>query len=118
MFTDTAASSLEPIPAAASTPDLPWIETRPGSPYFVTDQGEPWTPIGQNDSLAWVELTPLFRRKDPAAVERHLDLDIAHRRTPRTDCGYSVYKVTSTTKENTSMPPASQWAWAYSIAST
>jgi len=49
-----------------------WIEVAPGAPYFVTDQGEAWTPIGYNDSIAWVELEGLFRRRDLAAVEAHL----------------------------------------------
>ncbi len=53
-------------------PALPWIEVAPGVPYFVTDAGEPWHPIGQNDSISWVELAPLFRRRDPAAVDAHL----------------------------------------------
>jgi mannan endo-1,4-beta-mannosidase len=42
------------------------------SPYFVTDDGRPWTPIGHNDAITWPELMPLFRRRDTAAVERHL----------------------------------------------
>jgi len=71
MFNDlVSAEGLGPAPRAASR--LPWIETRPGLPYFVTEAGEPWTPIGQNDSIAWVELAGLFRRKDVAAVEKHL----------------------------------------------
>ncbi len=53
-----------------------------------------------------------------ATIEPHLDADAAHRRVLLTDCGYSVYSTSSTTNENTSMPPASQWACAYSIAST
>jgi len=50
----------------------PWIETRPGIPYFVTEDGAPWTPIGQNDAISWPEMAGLFRRRDLAAVERHL----------------------------------------------
>ncbi len=53
-----------------------------------------------------------------AAVDPACERDGRHRCVPRIDCGYSVYKVSSTTKLNTSMPPASQWACAYSIAST
>ncbi len=48
------------------------IETRPGLPYFVTGDGAAWTPIGHNDAVTWPELAPLFRRRDPEAVERHL----------------------------------------------
>lgn len=57
-----------------SPPEAPleWIETRAGLPYFVTESGRAWTPIGQNDSIAWIELAGLFRRKDLASVERHL----------------------------------------------
>ncbi|WP_376095382.1 hypothetical protein ACE7GA_02955 [Roseomonas sp. CCTCC AB2023176] len=57
---------------------LPWIQRAPGAPYFVTETGEPWTPIGQNDSISWVELTPLFRRRDVPAVERHLRWLVDH----------------------------------------
>ena len=45
---------------------------QPGLPYFITERGEAWTPIGHNDAVTWPELAPLFRRRDPAAVERHL----------------------------------------------
>jgi hypothetical protein len=51
---------------------LPWIEVAPKAPYFVTDTGRPWTPIGQNDSIVWVELAGLFRRRDMASVANHL----------------------------------------------
>ena len=51
---------------------LPWIEVARGAPYFVTETGEPWTPIGQNDSISWIELKGLFRRRDLPAVEAHL----------------------------------------------
>ncbi|WP_294391427.1 hypothetical protein [uncultured Sphingomonas sp.] len=48
------------------------IVVRPGDPYFTTEQGASWTPIGHNDAVTWPELAPLFRRRDMAAVERHL----------------------------------------------
>ncbi|WP_426956567.1 hypothetical protein [Muricoccus radiodurans] len=51
---------------------LPWIQRAPGAPYFVTEDGAPWTPIGQNDAIAWPEFTGLFRRRDLPAIERHL----------------------------------------------
>ena len=51
---------------------LPRIHVRPGIPYFVTDDGAAWTPIGHNDAVTWPDLAPLFRRRDLAAVERHL----------------------------------------------
>jgi mannan endo-1,4-beta-mannosidase len=50
----------------------PRIQVRPGLPYFVTEHGAAWTPIGHNDAVTWPELAPLFRRRDTAAVERHL----------------------------------------------
>ncbi len=56
----------------SSKPALPWIGVAPGAPYFVTEQGQPWHPIGQNDAISWVELNPLFRRRDVAKVEAHL----------------------------------------------
>ena len=38
----------------------------------MTDDGASWTPIGHNDAITWPDLAPLFRRRDLAAVERHL----------------------------------------------
>ncbi|TCD04358.1 hypothetical protein EYB45_08745 [Erythrobacteraceae bacterium CFH 75059] len=57
---------------------MPWVTTRPGLPYFVTEDGAAWTPIGANDAVSWPELAPLFRRRDPEAVERHLRWLAAH----------------------------------------
>jgi len=51
---------------------LPWIERAPGAPYFIDDTGQPWTPIGQNDSIAWQEFAGLLHRRDLQAVKRHL----------------------------------------------
>ena len=51
---------------------LPWVSVAPHAPYFVTDDGAPWHPIGQNDSISWVELGPLYRRRNHAAVDAHL----------------------------------------------
>jgi hypothetical protein len=56
-------------PAASA---MPWIQVAPGAPYFVDETGEAFTPIGQNDAISWAELAGLFRRRDLAAVERHL----------------------------------------------
>ena len=56
------------LPAAP----LPWIRVAADAPYFVEEGGAAWTPIGQNDAISWPELAPLFRRRDLAAVERHL----------------------------------------------
>ena len=51
---------------------MPRIRVIPGVPYFLTDDGRPWTPVGDNDAITWPHLAPLFRRRDLAAVERHL----------------------------------------------
>ena len=51
---------------------MPWIKVAPNVPYFMTDTGEAWHPIGQNDAISWVELNPLFRRRNVAAVENYL----------------------------------------------
>ncbi|MCC2977037.1 hypothetical protein LK533_10175 [Sphingomonas sp. PL-96] len=48
------------------------IHAPEGLPYFTRGDGAAWTPIGHNDAITWPELSPLFRRRDPAAVERHL----------------------------------------------
>jgi len=51
---------------------LPWINVAPGGACFIEESGAAWHPIGQNDSIAWPELAPLFRGRDLPAVERHL----------------------------------------------
>ena len=61
-----------------TSPDLPWIGVAPDAPYFLDDRGRDWTPIGQNDAISWPELAPLFRRRDLAAVERHLRWLVEH----------------------------------------
>ncbi len=51
----------------------------------------------------------------------HLQSDIDHRTHAPLHAERALpleYSASSTTKENTSIAPASQWAWAYSIAST
>ncbi|MBI1402499.1 MAG: hypothetical protein GC147_04735 [Porphyrobacter sp.] len=48
-----------------------WIRCAPGAPYFETDAGAVWTPVGHNEAITWPNLAPLYRRRDPAAVERH-----------------------------------------------
>jgi hypothetical protein len=59
-------------PPCAPAPALPWSEVARAAPYFVTDAGAPWTPIGQNDSISWLELKGLFARRDLPGVDRHL----------------------------------------------
>lgn len=49
-----------------------WITARRGLPYFLDETGAPWTPVGHNEAITWPNLAALFRRRDPAAVERHL----------------------------------------------
>jgi len=63
-------AAAERFPVVAKSGALPWIEVA-GS-YFRTETGEPWTPIGQNDAIAWSEFNGLFRRRDLPAVEEHL----------------------------------------------
>ena len=63
--------------SSAAAP-LPWIEVAPHAPYFTTEHGEAWHPVGQNDAISWVELNPLFRRKNVQAVEDHLRNLAAH----------------------------------------
>lgn len=60
-----------PAPAGAGQAQS-WISAAPDAPYFVDEAGQSWTPIGQNDSIAWLELGPLYKRRDSVAVERHL----------------------------------------------
>jgi hypothetical protein len=56
---------------------LPWIQVAPNAPYFLTEDGAPWTPIGQNDSISWLELKGLYRRRDLAGAEAYLDRLVA-----------------------------------------
>lgn len=67
-----------PIDTPLHTGPLPWIGCASGAPYFVDEHGSPWTPIGQNDAISWPELAGLFRRRDLAGVEAHLQWLKAH----------------------------------------
>ena len=67
----TSPSAPRSLRAPGAAP-LGWIGVAPGAPYFVDDTGAPWHPVGQNDAISWVELDPLFRRRDVGAVDRHL----------------------------------------------
>ena len=51
---------------------LLWVERAPEAPYFQTEDGNAWHPIGQNDAVSWVELGPLYRRRDVWVVEDYL----------------------------------------------
>ena len=73
----TSASSPRSLRAADPAP-LPWIGVARGAPYFILEDGSDWHPIGQNDAISWVELDPLFRRRDVAAVDAHLAMLKAH----------------------------------------
>ena len=57
---------------------LSWVRVTEGAPYFETDRGEAWMPIGQNDAVTWPDLAGLFRRRDPASVERYLCMLATH----------------------------------------
>jgi hypothetical protein len=68
---------LEPDPAGSTSQNtgvdrLAWIHRAPDAPYFITEDGAAWAPVGQNDAITWPELASLFRRRDLAAVERHV----------------------------------------------
>ena len=76
MFLPDADLSLDSAPAP--TRPLPWIQVAKGAPYFVDEEGAAFTPIGQNDAISWPDLEGLFRRKDMAAVKRHLRWIKAH----------------------------------------
>ena len=67
-----------PGPAPFPRAQLPWITTIPGVPYFQTEDGHPWHPLGQNDAISWIELNPLFGRRDVPAVEAYLAKLAAH----------------------------------------
>jgi hypothetical protein len=78
MPSSTAARPVrKPSPVHDRAP-LEWIRTVPGAPYFQTDSGLPWAPVGHNDAITWPNLNPLFRRRDPAAVEAHLRMLAEH----------------------------------------
>ena len=50
---------------------MKWVQRAPGAPYFITDGGASWTPIGQNDAIAWAEWDGLWNG-DLDSVRRHL----------------------------------------------
>lgn len=56
---------------AVSSPTQEWIGCAAGAPYFETESGKSWAPVGFNDAITWPTLAPLYRRRDPVAVERH-----------------------------------------------
>jgi mannan endo-1,4-beta-mannosidase len=56
----------------------PWIRRAPDAPYFITDAGTPWTPIGQNDSISWIEFAGLQQRRDLSGIRRHLAWLVDH----------------------------------------
>lgn len=59
-------------------PTAGWIRCARGAPYFETELGAPWTPVGHNEAITWPNLAALYRRRDPAAVERHFSDLAAH----------------------------------------
>jgi hypothetical protein len=63
----------ERVQPAGARAALPWIQVAPAAPYFIDENGAAFTPIGQNDAVTWPELAGLFRRRDLAAVEEHLE---------------------------------------------
>jgi len=70
---DLPSPPADPPPAPAiARPRADWVEVASGMPYFVDSAGRDWTPIGQNDSIIWPDLAPLYRRKNPAHAEGHL----------------------------------------------
>lgn len=57
---------------------LGWIGVAPDAPYFMDEAGAAWHPIGQNDSVDWIDLAGLYRQRDLAGVEAHLRWLKAH----------------------------------------
>ena len=64
--------------ARADPSRLSWIAVAPDAPYFLDETGRPWTPIGHNDSISWINLQGLFRRRDLPGVEAHLRSLVDH----------------------------------------
>jgi hypothetical protein len=69
MYLDDQAIRPAAVPDRAN---LGWIGKAADAPYFVGEDGRAWTPVGYNDSVAWIDLAPLYRRKDVGKVEAHL----------------------------------------------
>lgn len=69
---DAAALNQDAIRrVAAPDPEAGWIRCVDGAPYFQTEFGVPWAPVGHNEAITWPNIQPLYRRRDPAAVDRH-----------------------------------------------
>lgn len=64
---DDAARRVAPPPALGGM----WIRCIEGATYFETESGESWAPIGHNEAITWPNIAPLYRRRDPQAVDRH-----------------------------------------------
>lgn len=70
--------TLRRVGPPAAPPGSDWIRCAEGAPYFVTGAGEVWTPVGHNEAITWPNIAPLYRRRDPEAVERHFAELAAH----------------------------------------
>jgi hypothetical protein len=62
----------------APQPTTGWVRCGGSAPYFETESGAPWAPVGHNEAITWPHLAPLYRRRDPEAVERHFADLAAH----------------------------------------
>ena len=74
MNSGTAARTgegLRRVAPPAPLSDLSWIRCAAGAPFFETETGEPWHPVGHNEAITWPNIAPLYRRRDPRAVEAH-----------------------------------------------
>jgi len=67
----TAAGHAHMKSLAVPSPVQDWIGCAEGAPYFETEGGRSWTPVGYNEAITWPNLAMLYRRRDPAVVERH-----------------------------------------------
>lgn len=67
----TAAGHAHMKSLAVPSPVQDWIGCAQRAPYFETEGGRSWTPVGYNEAITWPNLALLYRRRDPAVVERH-----------------------------------------------
>ena len=53
---------------------LEWIKVSENSPYFITQSGLNWTPVGQNDAIAWPDLIGIYKKRDLPSAIRYFEM--------------------------------------------
>ena len=57
---------------------MEWVRVERGTPHFQLESGTAWTPVGQNDAIAWADPWGLYRRSDREAARRYIRMLARH----------------------------------------